>query len=83
MAAGVGRTVWPGRCAGVAARDENGGIWAAGWADRLSPVQRQLLGGLEDTDGDHAWGHYPSGTPLYGWLRERNLLDPSSPPLKP
>jgi hypothetical protein len=67
----------------VAIRDENDGIWSAGWAGRLSPVHRQLLGGLAGADGDHAWGHDPSATPLYGWLAERNLLDPASPPLKP
>jgi ectoine hydroxylase len=67
----------------IAIRDENDGIWASDWADRLSPVQRQLLGGLKDTDGDHAWGHYPATTPLHGWLQERNLLDPASPPLRP
>ena len=34
-------------------------------------------------DGDHAWGHSPATTPLYGWLRERDLLDPAYPPLRP
>lgn len=67
----------------VAMRDENDGIWTADWAAGLTPVQRQLLGGLPDTDGDHAWGHYPARTPLYDWLAERNLLDPANPPLKP
>ena len=33
---------------------------------RLTPVQQQLLGGAEDLGGDHAWGHYPQDTPLYG-----------------
>jgi len=28
-------------------------------------------------------GHYPEATPLYGWLKERGLLDPTDPPLKP
>jgi hypothetical protein len=53
-------------------------------ADRpgLTPVQRQLLG-LEDGDADHAWGHYPSEVPLYRLLKEQDLLDPGSPPLKP
>jgi hypothetical protein len=46
-------------------------------------VQRQLLGGIKDTDGDHMWGHYPETTPLYGWLKEHGFLDPSNPPLKP
>jgi ectoine hydroxylase len=67
----------------IAMRDENDGIWAGHWGDRLSPVQKQLLGGLDGTDGDHAWGHYPQSTPLYGWLAERGLLDPANPPLKP
>jgi ectoine hydroxylase len=67
----------------VAMRDENEGIWSSDWADQLSPVQRQLLGGIKGGDGDHAWGHFPSSTPLYGWLKERNLLDPASPPLRP
>jgi ectoine hydroxylase len=67
----------------IAIRDENDGIWSSNWADQLNPVQRQLLGGLKDTDGDHMWGHYPESTPLYGWLKERDLFDPSNPPLKP
>lgn len=67
----------------IAVRDENDGIWTTDWAARLSPVQRQLLGGLEDADGDHAWGHYPSATPLHGWLKARDMLDPANPPLKP
>jgi hypothetical protein len=67
----------------IAIRDENDGIWATDWASQLSPVQRQLLGGLQPGDGDHAWGHFPATTPLYGWLRERDLLDPAYPPLRP
>ncbi len=67
----------------IAIRDENEGIWTSDWADQLNPVQRQLLGGLKDTDGDHQWGHYPSSTPVYGWLKEHDLFDPSNPPLKP
>jgi hypothetical protein len=67
----------------IAIRDENDGIWATDWASRLSPVQRQLLGGLQPGDGDHAWGHFPAATPLYGWLKERDLLDPAYPPLRP
>jgi hypothetical protein len=50
---------------------------------RLTPVRQQLLGGIEGDNGDHAWGHYPEATPLYGWLKERGLLDPANPPLKP
>lgn len=67
----------------IAIRDENDGIWATDWAGQLSPVQRQLLGGLRPGDGDHAWGHSPATTPLYGWLKERDLLDPGYPPLRP
>jgi hypothetical protein len=67
----------------IAIRDENDGIWPSGWAGRLSPVQRQLLGGLADAGGDHAWGHDPAGTPLYRWLKQRNLLDAANPPLRP
>jgi hypothetical protein len=52
-------------------------------ASELSPVQRQLLGGLQPGDGDHAWGHFAATTPLYGWLKERDLLDPAYPPLRP
>jgi ectoine hydroxylase len=48
----------------------------------LTPVQRQLVG-LQDGDGDHAWGHYPADVPLYGLLKENDLLDPNNPPLKP
>jgi ectoine hydroxylase len=67
----------------TAIRDHNDPIWASGWSARLNPVQRQLLGGVEAGDGDHAWGHYPDRTPLYEWLNELGLLDPASPPLKP
>jgi ectoine hydroxylase len=67
----------------IAIRDENEDIWSSDWADQLSPVQRQLLGGIKGGDGDHAWGHFPGATPLYGWLKERDLLDPASPPLRP
>jgi ectoine hydroxylase-related dioxygenase (phytanoyl-CoA dioxygenase family) len=57
--------------------------------DRLTPVQRQLLGVLGGrttdplTGGDHAWGHFPDDVPLYRWLREQGLLDPAYPPLHP
>jgi ectoine hydroxylase len=67
----------------IAIRDENDGIWSADWADQINPVQRQLLGGIRPGDGDHHWGHYPAETPLYGWLKERDLFDPANPPLKP
>lgn len=53
------------------------------WFGGLTPVQQQLLGGIQGSNGDHAWGHYPEATPLYAWLKERRLLDPEYPPLKP
>ncbi len=67
----------------IAIRDENDAIWSGWQGDELSPVQRQLLGGVGDGTGDHMWGHDPQSTPLYGWLKERDLLDPGNPPLKP
>ena len=67
----------------IAIRDENDGIWSSELNDQMNPVQRQLLGGIRPGDGDHHWGHYPAETPLYGWLKERDLFDPSNPPLKP
>jgi len=67
----------------IAIRDHNEAIWSGELAGRLSPIRRQLLGGLPGTDGDHAWGHNPAATPLHGWLKEHNLLDPDSPPLRP
>ncbi|WP_229715992.1 phytanoyl-CoA dioxygenase family protein [Mangrovihabitans endophyticus] len=65
----------------VAGRDDVGGLprrpeWAT-----FSPVQRQLLGGAGNGDGDHAWGHEPSTTPLYGELANRGLLDGAIPAL--
>lgn len=50
---------------------------------RYTPVQRQLLGLLDDVDGDHAWGHHPDLVPLYGVLREAGLLDGAIPALRP
>ena len=67
----------------IAIRDENDGIWSSELNEQMNPVQRQLLGGIRPGDGDHHWGHYPEDTPLYGWLKERNLFDPANPPLKP
>ncbi len=67
----------------IAIRDENDGIWSSELNEQMNPVQRQLLGGIRPGDGDHHWGHYPAETPLYGWLKERDLFDPSNPPLKP
>jgi ectoine hydroxylase len=71
----------------IAMRDCNEALWSgAGSGHALTAVQRQLLGGLDGVDGldgDHAWGHEPGSTPLYGWLAERGLLDPGNPPLRP
>ena len=67
----------------TAIRDDAAATAASGWLGELTPVQQQLLGGIEGGNGDHAWGHDPAATPLYGWLKERRLLDPANPPLKP
>jgi ectoine hydroxylase len=67
----------------AAIRDDIAPIRTSDWPGRLTPVQQQLLGGIGADHGDHAWGHYPEATPLYGWLEERGLLDPANPPLKP
>jgi hypothetical protein len=68
----------------IAMRDSNQALWSAGGpGPALTPVQRQLLGGLSSVDGDHAWGHEPGSTPLHGWLTERGLLDPGNPALRP
>ncbi len=67
----------------TAIRDDVAPLRASDWFAQLTPVQQQLLGGIETGNGDHAWGHNPATTPLYGWLDERGLLDPANPPLKP
>jgi len=67
----------------TAIRDVIAPMRASAWFGELTPVQQQLLGGIKCSDGDHAWGHYPEATPLYGWLKERGLLDLANPPLKP
>jgi ectoine hydroxylase len=67
----------------TAIRDDIAPIRASDRLGRLTPVQQQLLGGAEDPGGDHAWGHDPATTPLYGWLKERGFLTPAHPPLKP
>jgi ectoine hydroxylase len=67
----------------TAIRDDIASMRMSGWFDHLTPIRQQLLGGIDGEDGNHAWGHYPEATPLYGWLKERGLLDPASPPLKP
>jgi hypothetical protein len=65
----------------IAGRDDVADLpQSAAWAS-FSPVQRQLLGGAGDGGGDHAWGHDPATTPLYGELRARDLLDSSIPAL--
>ena len=66
-----------------AIRDVIAPIRTSEWFGQLTPVQQQLLGGKEGGNEDHAWGHYPETTPLYGWLKERGLLDPGNPPLRP
>jgi ectoine hydroxylase len=67
----------------VAGRDDVAGLPATPEWESFSPVQRQLLGHAGDGSGDHAWGHYPASTPLYGELKERGLLDSSIPALIP
>ena len=67
----------------TAIRDDIAAVRASGWLGRLNPVQQQLLGGAEDLGGDHAWGHDPATTPLYGWLKERDYLTSANLPLKP
>ena len=64
-------------------RDDIASMRTSDWFGRLTPVQQQLLGGAVHADGDHAWGHDPATSPLYGWLQERGLLDPANPPLRP
>jgi ectoine hydroxylase-related dioxygenase (phytanoyl-CoA dioxygenase family) len=67
----------------TAIRDDVAPMRASDWFTRLTLVQQQLLGGAENPGGDHAWGHDPATTPLYGWLKERGFLDPAKPPLRP
>lgn len=64
-------------------RDEVEDLPAQSWWENTNPVQRQLLGNVGDGSGDHAWGHYPETTPLYGELASRGLLDSSIPALIP
>jgi ectoine hydroxylase len=66
-----------------AIRDVSAATRARDWFGQLTPVHQQLLGGIGAEDGDHLWGHEPSTTPLYAWLQERDLLDPTRPPLMP
>jgi hypothetical protein len=71
----------------IAIRDDTASMRMSDWSGQLTPVRQQLLGGSEGGNeggnGDHVWGHYPEAAPLYGWLKERGLLDPAHPPLKP
>jgi ectoine hydroxylase len=57
-------------CRWTAIRDELAPFRASDWLGRLTPVQQQLPGVTEDPGGDHAWGHDPATTPLYGWLKD-------------
>ncbi len=64
----------------IAIRDELAALHASTQFGQLSPVRRQLLGGIGpgidgQAGGDHLWGHYPRTTPLYCFLSERGLLD--------
>jgi len=72
----------------VAIRDQLGDLHAEQAFEALSPVRRQLLGGIGrgiagQAEGDHCWGHYPQTTPLYRFLQERGQLVPDCPPLRP
>jgi ectoine hydroxylase-related dioxygenase (phytanoyl-CoA dioxygenase family) len=53
------------------------------WSAEFTPVQRQLLDLLDETDPDHAWGHHPGRVPLHELLRLAGQLDPANPPLRP
>jgi ectoine hydroxylase len=71
----------------IAIRDELEDLHQSPAFGGLSPVRRQLLGGIGagldgQGHGDHLWGHYPKTTPLYSYLSERGFLDRSSPPLR-
>jgi len=72
----------------IAIRDELEALHASPDFEDFTPVRKQLLGGIGrgiegQIEGDHSWGHYPSTTPLHGFLSERGLLDPANPPLRP
>jgi len=71
----------------IAIRDELAALHASPRFAQLSPVRRQLLGGIGagvdgQAQGDHLWGHHPETTPLYSLLSERGLLHPANPPLR-
>jgi hypothetical protein len=65
----------------IAIRDEVAGLPLRPEWTNFSPVQKQLLGGYGNGDGDHQWGHYPETTPLYGRLATEGMLDGSVPAL--
>jgi ectoine hydroxylase len=67
----------------VAGRDDVAGLPSRPMWAGLTDVQRQLLGGAGDGSGDHAWGHCPETTPLYGELKRHGALDSSIPALIP
>jgi ectoine hydroxylase-related dioxygenase (phytanoyl-CoA dioxygenase family) len=72
----------------IAIRDELEPLHASPEYENFSPVRKQLLGGVGrgipgELEGDHSWGHYPKTTPLYGFLKERDLFDKDNPPLRP
>jgi hypothetical protein len=46
---------------------------------RYTEVERQLLGLLDDVDGDHAWGHDPARVPLHGLLTRAGVLGGAEP----
>lgn len=71
----------------ITIRDDVRALHASPQFEQLSPVRRQLLGGIDagshgQAAGDHQWGHYPKTTPLYSFLSQRGLLDPANPPLR-
>ena len=53
------------------------------WSADFTPVQRQFLGLLDETSGDHAWGHDPATVPLHEVLRAAGELNPAGPALRP
>jgi ectoine hydroxylase-related dioxygenase (phytanoyl-CoA dioxygenase family) len=67
----------------VAGRDDVAHLPNTPEWDSFTPVQQQLLGHCGDGSGDHAWGHFPKTTPLYGELHRQGLLDSSIPALIP
>jgi ectoine hydroxylase len=71
----------------IAIRDELDKLHASEAFESLSPVRKQLLGGIGkgipgQLEGDHSWGHYPDTTPVYNFLKERDLLDTSNQVLR-